>query len=1181
MADALVGATIRITLEKAVGIASDQIGMVYGFKEDLVKFKASVEMILAVLADAEEEQPKQQAVQLWLKRLEGLAYEADNVLDELNYDVLRQQVETGKRNGNQLKGKVRSLFHSNSIGFRWKMGQKIRDLNKKLNIINEEANSFGLKSQLGGSGTKATLLPDISRTVMVNRETDSVVFPNIVGREHDKFKIVQKISSETSNVIYVLPITGMGGLGKTTLAQSIFNDQQIERHFDLKIWVCVSEDFEVTRIFRLILESLTRRKVDVASRDVIVQEIRKEIEGKRYLLVLDDLWNEIPLLWTDFYRSLTGISTTRGNWCLVTTRQLQVATVVATYPPYSLGKLSDDDCWTIIKDKMIGSGEVTEELQGQEKEITKWCQGLPLAAIVIGGLLRMRRKEEWLSIVNNGLLKFTGDDSSVMQILKLSFDHLPSPSIKKCFAYCSMFCKDFKIERRKLIQLWMAEGFLQSNLENEVMEEIGDKYFRVLVESSLLQEEISSDKQTFGRMHDLVHDLAQSISRCESIVLNSSGEITPRNSKVVSSSLRSLFPRSSIPEDLAPKLKNLRVLDLSSANIVELPTSIEQMSKLISLRHLCYYNNDRKVQMPLEMGRLTCLQTLDFFNVGEEKGRQIEELGCLRHLKGYLRIRNLELVEGKEAAERAKLFEKQNLSSLSLEWGCRGEDDGADINVLEGLQPHPNLQELEVENFTSNQFPLWLMNLSTSLDKLVCLRLINCRRCTELPALGQLPFLQSLAMIGLEKVTVIGHSFYGLCNPSGSRSSRSSSQLSRKVFPHLKCLYLYNMNNLVEWMEAEATEGEVLDVFPMLETLKIQNCYKLNRAPNYFPSLRQLVIENYRDGLYYQLKTPNKSHALVLKDILSKATTLSTLRIGGQAGLTSVSDVLAVHNSQNLKYLSLESCPHLLHLGDLHKLLSLEHLSVVRCPNLNAIDLIAPNDQQHLTSLRSLTIGQCNGLRGLPSEMVELNTSLRELRLYECHNLVWFPVDLQQMPSLSVLWLGNCPKLTTMPQGFGGLTSLRELWIGPFSDTSMENYGYDWLALCSFFPVRKLTLQGWPHSESLPNQLQNLFALIELHLFGFGIEALPEWLGNLVHLEELEVVNCAKLRTLPSMAAMRCLTKLSDLCIKHCPLLEELCTPQSGPDSEWSKINHIPHIFVGQMTVQYLPYHSWTSLLQQ
>nr|XP_027119279.1 putative disease resistance protein RGA3 [Coffea arabica] len=1087
MADALVGATIRITLEKAVGIASDQIGVVYGFKEDLVKFKASVEMILAVLADAEEEQPKQQAVQLWLKRLEGLAYEADNVLDELNYDVLRQQVETGKRNGNQLKGKVRSLFHSNSIGFRWKMGQKIRDLNKKLNIINEEANSFGLKSQLGGSGTKATLLPDISRTVMVNRETDSVVFPNIVGREHDKFKIVQKISSETSNVIYVLPITGMGGLGKTTLAQSIFNDQQIERHFDLKIWVCVSEDFEVTRIFRLILESLTRRKVDVASRDVIVQEIRKEIEGKRYLLVLDDLWNEIPLLWTDFYRSLTGISTTRGNWCLVTTRQLQVATVVATYPPYSLGKLSDDDCWTIIKDKMIGSGEVPEELQVQEKEITKWCQGLPLVAIVIGGMLRMTRKEEWLSIVKNGLLKSTGDDCSVMQILKLSFDHLPSLSIKKCFAYCSMFCKDFKIERRKLIQLWMAEGFLQSNLENEVMEEIGDKYFRVLVDSSLLHEEISSDKRTFGRMHDLVHDLAQSISRCESIVLNSSGEITPKNSEVISSSLRSLFPRSPISEDLVPKLKNLRVLDLSSANTVELPTSIgklihlrylefphtqiktlpeslcklynlqtlkfncispmdlpEQMSKLISLRHLSYYNNDRKVQMPLGMGRLTCLQTLDFFNVGEEKGRQIEELGCLRDLKGFLRIRNLELVEGKEAAERAKLFEKQNLSSLSLEWGGRWEVDGADINVLDGLQPHPNLQVLEVENFMSNRFPLWLMNLSTSLDKLVCLRLINCRRCTELPALGQLPFLQSLAMIGLEKVTVIGHSFYGLCNPSGSRSSRSSSQLSRKVFPHLKCLYLYNMNNLVEWMEAEATEGEVLDVFPMLETLKIQNCCKLNRAPNYFPCLRQLVIENYRDGLYYQLKTPNKSHALVLKDILSKATTLSTLSIGGQAGLTCVSDVLAVHNSQNLKYLSLESCPHLLHLGDLHKLLSLEHLSVVRCPNLKTIDLIVPNDQQHLKSLRSLTIGQCNGLRSLPSEILELNTSLRELRLYECHNLVWFPVDLQQMPSLSVLWLSNCPKLTTMPQGFGGLTSLRELCIGPFSDTSMENYGYDW-----------------------------------------------------------------------------------------------------------------------------------------
>lgn len=117
------------------------------------------------------------------------------------------------------------------------------------------------------------------------------------------------------------------------------------------------------------------------------------------------------------------------------------------------------------------------------------------------------------------------------------------------------------------------------------------------------------------------------------------------------------------------------------------------------------------------------------------------------------------------------------------------------------------------------------MHLSTSLDKLVWLRLINCRRCTELPALGELPFLQSLDMIGLEKVTVIGQSFYGLCNPSGSRSSSSSSQLSRKVFPHLKRLYLNNMINLVVWMNAEAREGEVLDVFPMLERLNIRNCY--------------------------------------------------------------------------------------------------------------------------------------------------------------------------------------------------------------------------------------------------------------------------------------------------------------------------------------------------------------------
>ncbi|XP_027166069.1 putative disease resistance protein RGA4 [Coffea eugenioides] len=229
MADALIGVTIQIMLQKTLSLATDGIGRAFGFKEELESMKESLAMIRAVVADAEETQGHDQAVNLWLKRLEGVAFDADNVLDELNYEFIRRQ----------LKGKLAPLP-----------------------------------------------LPATSR------ETDSIVRQNVFGRANDASRMVETLLSSSEKVVSVVPITGMGGLGKTTLAQLVYNDPKIRGHFDKKMWICVSENFEVTRLFKLILESLTKQKVKTQSRDVIAQDIRKELEEKKYLLVLDDIWDE-------------------------------------------------------------------------------------------------------------------------------------------------------------------------------------------------------------------------------------------------------------------------------------------------------------------------------------------------------------------------------------------------------------------------------------------------------------------------------------------------------------------------------------------------------------------------------------------------------------------------------------------------------------------------------------------------------------------------------------------------------------------------------------------------------------------------------------------------------------------------------------------------------------------------
>ncbi|CDP19917.1 unnamed protein product [Coffea canephora] len=489
MADALITSTIKVALEKTLALANERIGKLSQFKKDLETLRGSVAMIQAVLADAEEKQTHDQAVQLWLQRLEAVAFDAENLLDELNYEALHRQL----------------------VG-------KISDINKKLNKINKEANDFGLiRFQ------RATFPPSTTAKVTLNRETDSIAGHYVVGRAKDETRLVEILLSLSENAVSVIPILGMGGLGKTTLAQSVYNNSQVDSHFEKKIWVCVSDNFEVTRLLKMILESLTRRNVEITSRDVIVQEIRQQLVGKKYLLVLDDVWTESQILWDDFLRLLRGLNATNGNWCVVTTRKQQTASIVATHDPYVLGKLSDDDCWSILTEKANAGGEIPEKLQVMKKEIIKKCGGLPLAASAMGGLLRMKGKEESELILMNKLSNLSGDEDSVMKILKLSFNCLPSPAVKKCFAYCSMFPKDTEMKRDMLIELWMAEGCLQVDLKNKTMEEIGEYYLEILLQSSLL-EEIRDGWRRCYKMHDMVHDVAKSImSKCTKVINSETG----------------------------------------------------------------------------------------------------------------------------------------------------------------------------------------------------------------------------------------------------------------------------------------------------------------------------------------------------------------------------------------------------------------------------------------------------------------------------------------------------------------------------------------------------------------------------------------------------------------------------------------------------------------------------------
>ncbi|KAL0338925.1 UNVERIFIED_CONTAM: putative disease resistance protein RGA3 [Sesamum angustifolium] len=1038
MAETVIVATVRVLVEKLVGVAAEGIGGVLGVKNELNKLTKSLDRMKAFLSDADRRQVEETTVKLWLKNLEEVIYEVDNLLDDYNYEILRRKVEIK----NQMRRKVWFFFSfSNPFLFRAIIAQNIKDVNMKLEKLDEEADRHGIRKGIVDS---AFFVPPVI-------ETDSIsVDPVFFGRENDVSDIVNMLVKPNDEVISVVPIVGMGGLGKTSLARSIFKDQKIIQHFDERIWICVSENFDKTKLLKRNSEVLTKGDVQAERQEDILQDLQKKLADGRYLFVLDDLWND--KYWENFKRALLGINSKRGNFIIVTTRSKEVASVVGPKYQYSLNRLSDSDCLDIIKKRAFCEGdEVSIDLELIVRKIACKCGGLPLAANVIGGTLQRIGKDEWGSVSESELLD-TNEDA--IGVLKVGFDRLPSPLLKKCFAYCSILRKDVEIEKERLIQLWMAEGLVAES-DSSDMESLGSRVYDTLLQNFFFQEE----------------------------------------------TLRAI------------RCNNLR----------QLP---RQLQNLLSLRHFIVENASfTAFQMPLDIGKLTCLRTLKFFNVGQENGRRIKELENLKHLKGEFEIRNLEHVNDQEEAGRACLVKKPNIHKLVLVWSESREDNPLnDGQVLEGLEPHPNIKSLTIKRFSGEKFPLWIINRSVGdarrLDKLIELKLIDCERCKEIPTLGHLPRLKILELVGLKNVKSIGMSFYyphGGYDESTSTEGGSSQLQAVVLFGALESFRLQNMPNLVEWTEISTYNAtRVVNAFPRLESLDISKCPNLSCAPSHgFPSL----------------KDP-----------------LTSLELCRVSDLTSLPERLFSNKGRRLSSLKITECPSLTDLelpGDdpAHNSTCLQHLErlyIIDCSNLKSIQYSRPGqseleDVAGLISLRDLRILNCEMLTDFPSRMLESCTSLGYLMLSNCPNLDSFPVDFRRMPHLYYLEISQCQNLSRIFPIVGPncLCHLTKLTLDALAKhVSFEDFCRDFQGILGLRSLEDLTLNGNSKWTSLPSQLQHLTALTRLSLSEFGIEELPDWFGNFSSLRTLSLTHMKSLRKF--VYTMRVLFKLEDIYVNEC-----------------------------------------------
>uniref|UniRef100_M0Z1A7 Uncharacterized protein n=2 Tax=Hordeum vulgare subsp. vulgare TaxID=112509 RepID=M0Z1A7_HORVV len=444
----------------------------------------------------------------------------------------------------------------------------------------------------------------------------------------------------------------MGGLGKTTLAKMVYNDKGVQQHFQLKMWHCVSDNFDSIALLKSIIELAVSGRCDMPDTIELLQKKLEQVIGKkRFMLVLDDVWNEDERKWEDVLKPLLCSVGGAGSVIVVTTRSQKVASIMQTLGPHKLGCLSEQDSWKLFAEKAYsnGVGQEQAELVSIGRRIVNKCRGLPLALKAMGGLLSSYQQvQEWKDIEENNIRCNVGGKDEIMSILKLSYIHLSS-EMKQCFAFLAVFPKDYVMDKDKLIQLWMANGFIQ---EKGTMDLIlrGEFIFDELVWRSFLQ-----DKQEFRhnygtqtyvtincKMHDLMHDLAKDVTdECASVkeltqkksllkdvchMQISEGELEQINGLCkgrtnirtlldpsashkhfkellqVSASLRALRCSScSVVNCKAINANHLRYLELSDYNITKLPDSICVLYNLQTLRLIgCYKLN----QLPEDMARL-------------------------------------------------------------------------------------------------------------------------------------------------------------------------------------------------------------------------------------------------------------------------------------------------------------------------------------------------------------------------------------------------------------------------------------------------------------------------------------------------------------------------------------------------------------------------------------------------
>jgi len=1202
---AVISTTLKVVANKLAPLLIKEYSYIVGVKRDLEDLRDQVEEINSWLETRYEAMWHDTSFR-WLKRLKDIAYAVDDVVDEFQLKAEKHDAAAD----DSIMSKYMCTKPKSFVS-QCEAASKIKKIKKIFAaIVKQRTDYYAITNSI-------SVNPPVRQTKMKTGEMSSwpdIDEASVVGRDEDKKVIISKLEETDDQLkLKIISIIGLGGSGKTTLAKLIFNDGNIKKKFDSTLWVHVSKEFDVDKLVKKMFEAFADNNPGQHGVPNMRKTISDKLIGKRFLLVLDDVWTESRFQWENFWEFLINIGAP-GSWILLTTRSSKVAEILGSTCAFELSLLSEASSWQLFTESYgMAENSLDPEFLKVGKEIVEKCGGVPLAIKVLAGVLRDKELiEEWEAMRNNSLLDVEGEEHRVLSCLRLSYLHLPS-HLKQCFTICSVFPKGHQIDKEQLIDQWIVHDLITLQDGVDYLEYVGHKHFNSLVQMSFLNLEEKGERVTC-RMHDLVHDLARCILGDEFFFLGESDEIStvvPMEATKSTNNYRyfSLIdqPRILLPKKLFVKaravyvaagddsifgkeLKNarhLRSIMVEDTILESIHTTILQIKYL---RYLSISYSWELEALPEAISDVWSLQALHVTNCGN-----------------FLKLPK-------------SVGKLQKLRTLNLS-GCRSlknlPDSIGDCHMISSIDLYDCIE---------------LTMLPNSIGKLQKLRTLNLSWCNSLECLpdfiGGWHMISSIDLSDCHMLTVLPNSIgrneklrvLRLRNTKIERLPSSITELR-----NLECLDLCFCQELVELPEG-------IGNLDKLHVLKIKNCEKLGRMPVGIGQLSRMQKLDFfvvgesekfakiselanigRNSKYLTIRgiehvmDPDDAHRACLKqktnlqrlslqwmahdvgegntelrpavlDGLEPPAGIKELEICGYSGRRYAQWMQnqvggGVHGLSHfpfLRVMELRDFPNLKHLRGLAGLPFLEELGIWDMPSLESISggpfpslvkLVMSNLPRlgavWMVAAEKTTAeadgeerGQCSSSTTHLGHM----TALQSFHIELCDMLTELPESLGSLTSLQSLVVTHCSGISVLPESLGDLQSLQELTIENCDSLSCLPQSMGQLS-----SLQVLKISFCHAFYQLPECLEQLYSLHTLRITRLPrLTCLPQSMCHLTSLESLVIMNCPGIKSLPE--GIKGLTSLLRLEINACPDLAKRYNRENGED--WHLISDIPHMWI-------------------